>query len=463
VTATFDPHDPAYLEEAEVRDELTRTFEVCRDCRACVERCAVFPTLFGLLDAVPQHDPGLLTPAEQDAVVDECYHCNRCTSDCPYTPDRHSVAIDMPRLVLRAAAMRMANGQRSILDQLVAGPRTRLAGIDRLSGRPERSSRASGTLAALVDRFGGHRLGEWVAAPTRRERFSTWFARRESQVGEERRGHVGIVPTCLVEYGASGIGRDLVRVFEHAGIECHVSASGCCGAPWLHAGDIGRFGSMADHNVGVLAREIRSGALEGIVVVEPTCRSVMEREYPAHVAASNRSDAALVVEHLTDPSAQLLRSCSNDSATGVELVVGLVGGDGAAETGAVRVRYHLACHARTAGDRSPGLDLLGALGVDVAAVDACAGIGGRWDRRGPDWAEPAPSECMDSTPVDVVTSQSSHADVVVVGDCSLANQAIGEASGSVVVHPLSLIARLCGLADGDVHKDGSDEGSRGAG
>ncbi len=29
MTTTYDPHDPTYLDEASVRDELTRVYDLC--------------------------------------------------------------------------------------------------------------------------------------------------------------------------------------------------------------------------------------------------------------------------------------------------------------------------------------------------------------------------------------------------------------------------------------------------
>jgi Fe-S oxidoreductase len=435
MTATFDPHDSAYLDEADVRDELTRTFEVCRDCRACIELCSVFPTLFDLLDGTAQNDPGLLTPEEQDTVIDGCYRCNRCAHDCPYTPDRHPAAVDVPRLALRAAAMQAATGQRSIMHGLTAGSRTLFGGLDRLSGRRERSAGVSVVLAAIADRLGGHRLSVRLAAPSKRERFSTWFARHSTRLAEPRRGRVGIFPTCLVEYQASEVGRDLVRVFERTGIECALSGAGCCGAPWLHAGDIDRFRSMANDNVRALAGEIRAHRLDAVVVAEPTCRAVMEREYVSHVDPSERAAAELVVEHLVDPSAHLLRVCAADPTTWAG-----IGVRDARRGPVTMVEYHVACHARAVGGTSPGVDLIRTLGSDVAVVEACAGIGVRWESHDTD---PARVAALRSG----LRSAKATTDVVVVGDCDLANRMIGQVTGATAVHPMSYLADLFGVTE----------------
>src|SRR6478735_2795792 len=109
VTSTYDPHDPVYVDEAACRTELSRVFDVCGGCRRCVDRCGSFPLLFALIDRHPDRDAGRMTPAQQDAVVDECFQCGRCVLDCPYSPGRDAAAIDVPAVLTRATAMRRAN------------------------------------------------------------------------------------------------------------------------------------------------------------------------------------------------------------------------------------------------------------------------------------------------------------------------------------------------------------------
>ena len=111
MTITYDPKHPKYFDEADVRNEMTRVFDVCHGCRLCVKFCTSFPTLFEMIDRHDDHDAGQLTPAQQDQVVDECFQCKLCYLNCPYIPELHEWAIDFPRLMLRADAMRHSNGQ----------------------------------------------------------------------------------------------------------------------------------------------------------------------------------------------------------------------------------------------------------------------------------------------------------------------------------------------------------------
>ena len=88
---------------------------------------------------------------------------------------------------------------------------------------------------------------------------------------EKGQGRVALFQTCLVEYQAPAIGQDLVKVYERNGIECTLAdGAGCCGAPWLHSGEIDQFTKTAVKNVRMLAAAVRAG--NDIVVPQPTCR-----------------------------------------------------------------------------------------------------------------------------------------------------------------------------------------------
>ena len=67
MTTTYDPQHQQYLDEADVRTETTRVFDVCGSCRKCVALCGVFPGLFELLDGsadpTAESDAGMITPS----------------------------------------------------------------------------------------------------------------------------------------------------------------------------------------------------------------------------------------------------------------------------------------------------------------------------------------------------------------------------------------------------------------
>jgi ferredoxin len=96
MTITYDPKHPKYLDEKDVRDELTRVYDLCHGCRLCFKFCTSFPTLFDFIDQHDDQDAGKLTVAQQDQVIDECFQCKLCYINCPYIPGQSEWELDFP-------------------------------------------------------------------------------------------------------------------------------------------------------------------------------------------------------------------------------------------------------------------------------------------------------------------------------------------------------------------------------
>ncbi len=61
MTTTYDPFHPKYFDEADLRDELTRVYDLCHGCRLCFKFCTSFPTLFAFIDEHDDQDAARLT------------------------------------------------------------------------------------------------------------------------------------------------------------------------------------------------------------------------------------------------------------------------------------------------------------------------------------------------------------------------------------------------------------------
>jgi glycerol-3-phosphate dehydrogenase subunit C len=432
MTTTYDPKHPAYLDEADVRGELTRVFDLCHGCRLCVGLCTSFPTLFDMIDRNEDHDAGRLTPAQQDQVVDECFHCKRCYVNCPYVPELHEWAIDVPRLMLRSTAMQHRNGHRSM----------RSKGTTQVVGRTDLVGALATRAAPLANRIvtaePGSRLRKAVSKMTgvsavrllpryARQRFSTWFEKRTAPAIAERQGKVTVYPTCVVEYQAPEIGRDLVMVYERNGVECGVTSAGCCGAPWLHSGDIEHFTKLAEKNVKVLAGEIRHGT--DVVVPQPTCGYVLKHDYLDYVGGP---DAELVAGHTYDAAEYLVALHQGDETSLDTEFTGFVPED---------VTYHAPCHLQAQGIGLPSRDLMELTGARVNVVQRCSGMEGTWGLRAvnDDLSIPVARRLgaeIEGAGGDIVT-----------GDCHLANTAITEQTGRTPVHPIQMVARAYGIPE----------------
>ena len=435
MTTIYDPKHPLYLDEADTRKEMERVFDLCHGCRLCFKFCPSFPTLFDYVDQHDDQDAGKMTPAQQDHVVDECFQCKLCYVMCPYIPELHEWALDFPRLMLRADAMRRANGQVSARDKATTAIMGRTDAIGTVATTPGlgvvtnvvMGAKPGSLVRKVVEKTAGISSVRMLP-PFAKTRFTTWFKKRPKVRLTKRQAQVAVFPTCLVEYQDPNIGKDLVKVYEHNGIECSIAGdAGCCGAPFLHSGDIDSFTKVAVRNVKMLADEVRAG--NDIVVPQPTCSYVLKKDYVGYVGGP---DATLVSEHTFDAAEYLVKLHKGEDTTLDTEFKGTI-----PET----VTYHTPCHLRAQNIGLKSRDLMKLTGAKIKLVQQCSGIDGMWGLR----AENAHL----SLPIGEKLGQmvKDAGGDVVAGDCHLANTAINEQTGNKPVHPLQMIARAYGIPE----------------
>ncbi len=454
MTTTYDPFHPRYFDEGDLREELTRVYDLCHGCRLCFKFCTSFPTLFGYIDAHDDQDAARLSAAEQDQVVDECLQCKLCYINCPYTPGQHEWELDFPRLMMRAEQVLFRNRRRSAATRLT----------DAALGRTDLAGRVGSAVAPLANRIIGtpgsasRRLmestvgisAERVLPPYQRVRFSTWFKRRRRPPVDPGGRGVGVFPTCQVEYSDTRVGKDLVEVYEHNGIGCDLpEGQQCCGAPLLHQGDVSGFTDAARRNVSLLAKWIRTrrghGEEASIVVPQPTCGYVLKNDYPDYLPGP---DSQLVAEHTFDAAEYLMKVHVEDRQAGGEGLRSDFDG-----TVPETTTYHAPCHLRAQNVGLKSRDLIKLTGTRVKLVAECSGIDGTWGLRAENLGASRKVASKMATAIEKADSE------VVSGDCSLANGGIRLETGAQPLHPLSLLARAYGLApDAD---DGAGSGSGG--
>ena len=432
MTITYDPHHPLYLDEADSRAELTRVFDLCHGCRACINLCPSFPTLFGYVDqgVVRGGGAGEMTPAQQDHVNDECFQCKLCYVQCPYAPGQHEWALDFPRLMLRAAAMRRANGQVSLRDKATTV----------FIGNTDAIGKVAVASATIVNKVVGARPGSIIRKVVEKTvgvssvrllptfahaRFSSWFKQRPKVRVGKKQGSVTVFPTCLVEYQEPAIGKALVKVYEHNGIECSLTEAGCCGAPFLHAGDLDAFTKTAVDNVATLAAGVRKG--NDIVVAQPTCSYVLKNDYLDYVGGP---DAKLVAEHTFDAAEYLMKlhkteGCSLDTQFSGDVPEAIT--------------YHAPCHLRAQDIGLKSRDLMKLTGAKINLVEQCSGIDGMWGLR----KESAEFRIQLGKKLGEMV-RAADGDVV-AGDCHLSNTVITEYTGDTPMHPLQVVAEAYGI------------------
>jgi glycerol-3-phosphate dehydrogenase subunit C len=434
MTASYDPTDPEYFDPGALRKEVDRVFDLCQGCRLCFNLCPSFPTMFTLIDA-KHGDASALTDAERHQVVDECYQCKLCYVKCPYVPP-HEWELDFPRLMSRVHAVRQKEGlgvRERVTDQLLS--RTDLLGRTAVAAAPvvNRTIGAPGSRSRRVMEKTAGLAAERLLPPYAKQRFTTWFKRRPRRGGVPREtGAVSVFPTCFVEYMEPDVGRAIVEVYEHNGVQCHLpKATKCCGAPWLHSGHVDQFTKAARRNVAALAAEVRRG--RDVIVAQPTCAYVVKQDYPIYAKGAH---ADLVAAHTFDPAEYLMRRQrdADDPFTLRDEFPGRAEGSVPDS-----VTYHVPCHLQAQNMGLRSRDLLKVAGVKCSLVQRCSGIDGTWGYRAENYAlarqvaEPLGREIEAA------------GNGVVCGDCHLANGSILQETGTRPQHPLQVMARAYGL------------------
>ena len=439
MTTTYDPFHPQYFVDADLREEMTRVYDLCHGCRLCFKFCPSFPSLFSFIDQHDDQDAARLTRGEQDQVVDECFQCKLCYVNCPYTPGQHEWALDFPRLMMRADQVRFRDEKRSVHTKLTdaALSKTDLVG---------KVSTLAAPLANLAIRTPGSGVrkviektvgiaNERVLPPYARQRFSTWFRKRGgSKLAREKQAQVALFPTCLVEYQNVGVGHDTVKVLEHNGIECSLpKGMQCCGAPALHQGDVETFRKLARNNIGVLASAVREAERNGhdlpIIVTQPTCGYVLKKDYVGYIGGA---DAELVASKTRDVSEYVWQIHKGEDS---ELDCDFPGIVPATTT------YHAPCHLRAQNIGLKSRDILKLTGTQVTVVAECSAIDGTWGLRAENFEM---SRGVAAKMANAIKKADTEA---LAGDCSLANGGIVLETGRQPVHPIQQFARAYGIPE----------------
>ncbi len=437
MTTTYDPFHPAYLDVDDLREEMDRVYDLCHGCRLCFKFCPAFPTLFDAIDRHDDQDSAKLTDQERFQVVDECFNCKLCGElNCPYTPGKHEWALDFPRLMLRAKATQHATGAKTVRAKVTdqALGRTDVAGKvgSALSSLANRAMATPGSAPRKAMEKVTGISSERILPPYAKQRFSRWFARRDAREVEPQ-AHATLFPTCLVEYQDTAIGQDLVKVLERNRVACDLpEGQQCCGAPFLHQGDLAAFEKQGRRNVEVLAAAIRAADARGerttVVVPEPTCSFVLKQDYPSYVGGA---DAELVAERTMDAAEFLWKQVHKGDGTALDTeFAGEVPDE---------VTYHAACHLRAQNIGFKSRDLLKLTGTKVRLVAECSGIDGTWGLRAENLHHARKVAGRLTAGIEKAGTS------VVCGDCALANGGIALETGARPTHPIQVVARAYGI------------------
>ena len=429
--------DPQFYDPEALQKELDRVFDICHGCRRCFNLCNSFPTLFELID---ESKTGELDGVDKTAfgkVVDQCYLCDMCyMTKCPYVPP-HPWNVDFPHLMLRAKAVKHRSGATRWRDKVLSATDT----VGMIAGIP--------VVAEIVNAVNRSSLGRKVLdatlgvdpsapiPPYRSDTLRKQFARRAkpaqaapgAQPAGATRGRVALFATCYGNRNEPDIGLDLVRVFEHNGIEVAlVERESCCGMPKLELGDLQAVAELKARNLPPLLAMIEQGY--DIVAPVPSCVLMFKQELP--LMFPDDADVAKVKARIFDPFEYLaLRHKSGLMRTDFTRPLG-------------KVSYHVACHLRVQNLGLKTRDVLQLIpGTTVEPIERCSGHNGTYGVK----REYRDISMKIGKPV-IQRVQASGADFY-ASDCPMAGHQIesGLDHSAPPTHPLTLLRMAYGLGD----------------
>jgi len=424
----FRLHEERYWDPVDLTGELRRVFEVCHNCRMCVNYCGSFPDMFARIDRDIEKRGATgaerLDAADFASVTDHCWQCKLCYIKCPYTADEgHEWLLDVPRLLGREKAQRARRNGITVQDRALGEPGV----LGKLN---------SGPLAPLVNFVNANRLvrkvtekaagisSEFPLPPFASQPFAKWLDHHTPLDGAGSQGTVALFATCLGDYNFPSVPANAVRVLEKNGFKVVRPEQQCCGMPNLDGGDVDAAVAKAKFNVASLHHELELGHI--IVAAQPTCGLTLKHEYKDLVRTK---EAARVAENVVDLM-EFLDRLRKEKRLNRDFKKGLG-----------RVAYHAPCHLRAQKIGVPGARILGLLpDTEVEVVEQCSAVDGTWGMKAQWYEEGRRYAQRLVRGIDAVSAE------VVVSDCQLAARRIQKENRVEVVHPIESLADAYGIA-----------------
>jgi len=358
-----------FNDETKLFGELERVFDICHGCRRCFSLCNSFPTLFDLVDATTEGEVHAVEKQAYWPVVDHCYLCDMCfMTKCPYVPP-HPWAVDFPHLMLRAKAIKHAQGGTRLRDKVLSSTDAvgKLASIPVVVEVVNAVNRSVLGRKALDAVLGVH--PDAVVPEYHADRLSKRLVRRAGPALEpwaigETTGKVALFGTCYGEYNLPALGEDLCAVFEHNGIPVTLAESlRCCGMPKLELGDLKAVAALKAHNVPALAALVDQGY--DLTSPIPSCTLMFKQELP--LMFPDDPLVAKVRDAFFDPFEYLmLRHKAGALRTDFTHALG-------------KIAYHAPCHLRVQNLGNKTRDALALVpGTEVELIERCSGHDGTY-------------------------------------------------------------------------------------
>ena len=297
-----------FWQEDKLFAELERVFDICHGCRRCVSLCGSFPTLFDLVDESDTFEVDGVAKKDYWKVVDDCFLCDLCyLTKCPYVPP-HEWNVDFPHLMLRAKAIKFKNGKTKKRDKLITSTDTlgKLASIPIITQSVNAINRNRLSRSLLDKTLGIHPdalLPEYDSNTLLKRDKKRKQNNSRAEATETTTGKVALFATCYGNYNEPQIGEDLIKVFEHNGLQVQlVQNTLCCGMPKLELGDLDAVTKAKDSNIKILVQLVDEGW--DIVTPVPSCTLMFKQELP--LMFPNEDDVIKVQQAMFDPFEYLM-------------------------------------------------------------------------------------------------------------------------------------------------------------
>ena len=381
----IDWKNPSFYDEAALTQELERVFDICHGCRRCFSLCHSFPTLFDAVDASSTGEVDGVDKKVYWDVVDNCYLCDMCfMTKCPYVPP-HPWNVDFPHLMLRAKAVHAKKEGHSLRNKILASTDAvgAIAGIPVIVEIVNAVNKSSAGRLLLEKT-----LGVDKTAPIPKYYSNTARKRLKDRIGttsssarasEDRsvaaeaaaptaqqvtRGRVALFTTCYGNRNEPDLDIDLVKIFEHNGIEVRlVAKEECCGMPKLELGDLESVAGHKARNIPQLMKVINDGY--DIVAPIPSCVLMFKQELP--LMFPDDADVKAVRSRIFDPFEYLM----------LRHRAGLLRTDFKQSLG--KVSYHVPCHLRVQNIGLKTRDILKLVpDTTVDVIERCSGHNGTY-------------------------------------------------------------------------------------
>ncbi|MFO0590293.1 MAG: heterodisulfide reductase-related iron-sulfur binding cluster [Polyangiaceae bacterium] len=437
-----NPNDSRYFDARDLEAELKRAFQICHECRMCVNYCGSFPDLFARIDK--QIDSGNAEGAEKinaediKSVSDQCWQCKLCYIKCPYTPDEGAKELlDFPRLMARERAARAQRDGIPLVDKILGEPQLIGAAGAGVMAPLSNFVLASSLVRKVQEKVTGI-SAEFPLPPMARQTFSSWLGEHRKSnkgprlaEGQEAR-EVVLFPTCYVEYNTPEVARAAVAVLEHNGFRVFVPGTEpedmesmtCCGMPNLDGGDLAGYKAKVERNTALLLPHVRAG--RKVLVPGPTCGYTMKREWAEYMPAPEVKEVAAATMDLME----FLVTVAKEKKLDREF-----------KSSIGKVAYHAACHLRAQKIGFPGARLLGLVPEsEVRVIEECSAVDGTWGMKAPYY------ETGRKYAQRLVRGVEGAQPDVVVSDCTLAGLRITKENEAKVVHPIQALADAYGLS-----------------